>query len=87
MAPAHSKPEAEQRKSQPLTGIRLDPPTDRALRVKLAQEHLTKQAMLETLIRAWLLPPEKLEELGLAKLIDLTALRAEMKERKLLPEK
>ncbi|MEU4183603.1 hypothetical protein AB0H76_39040 [Nocardia sp. NPDC050712] len=87
MSPAHSKPEAEHRKNQPLTGIRLDPHTDRLLRVKLAQEALTKQAMLETLIRAWLLAPEELTSLGLEKLIDLSALRAEMQERGLLPKK
>lgn len=82
-----SKPESEQRKNQPLTGIRLDLHTDKLLRVKLAQEGLTKQAMLETLIRAWLLPPETLTELELTKLIDLAGLRAEMQDRKLLPEK
>ncbi|MGV9336646.1 hypothetical protein [Nocardia sp. NPDC003726] len=85
--PPRSKPESEQRKNQPLTGIRLDPEIDRALRVKLAQESLTKQAMLETLIRAWLLPPEELAQLGLEKLVDLSALRGEMLERNLLPGK
>lgn len=87
MSPAQPKPAAEQRRNQPLTGIRLDPHTDKLLRVKLAQEHMSKQAMLETLIRAWLLPAETLIELGLDKLVDLGALRAEMQDRGLLPGK
>ncbi|WP_159850928.1 hypothetical protein [Nocardia sp. CY41] len=82
--PPRSKPASEQRRNQPLTGIRLDPETDHTLRVKLAQEHLTKQAVLETLIRTWLLPPELLTELGLDKLIDISALRAELVTRKIL---
>jgi hypothetical protein len=83
MAPPR-KTDSEQRKHQPLTGIRLDPATDKALRVKLAAEDLTKQSMLETLIRAWLLPPKVLAELGgLERLSDLHALRAEMEARNL----
>lgn len=85
--PPSPRPESEQRKNQPLTGIRLDSETARLLRVKLAQEDLTKQAMLETLIRAWLLSPEELAQLGLEKLVDLSALRAEMLERNFLPGK